>query len=344
MKAGRLFEYNAPVRVVDVPEPKIAGPFDVIVRVGGAGVCGTDLNIQKGLAKDSPKLPYTLGHENAGWVEEVGPVAAAGELRKGDPVILHPFTSCGLCRACRGGNDMHCVNGHFPGLDRDGGYAQFMKTSVRSVIKLADGTDPVPLAPYADAGITSYHAVKKVANLLYPGSTAVVIGIGGLGHFAIQLLKVLTSARVVGVARSNAKLEFAKKLGADAAFPAVNDGGLKDVRDFTNGVGADVVLDFVADKETPNSGVKMIKKGGTYSIIGEGGTVTDTTIDMISREINLIGNLVGTYNELNELMELNRMGRIKITSKVYPMSDVGQVMNELKDGRVLGRCVLDPWK
>ena len=239
---------------------------------------------------------------------------------------------------------MHCVNGHFPGLDRDGGYAQFMKTSVRSVIRLADGTDPVPLAPYADAGITSYHAVKKVATLLYPGSTAVVIGIGGLGHFAIQLLKVLTSARVIGVARSNAKLEFAKKLGADAAFPAANDGALQDVRDFTNGVGADVVLDFVADKETPNSGVKMIKKGGTYSIIGEGGIVTDTTIDMISREINLIGNLVGTYNELNELMELNRMGRIKITSKVYPMSDVVQVMNELKDGKVLGRCVLDPWK
>jgi D-arabinose 1-dehydrogenase-like Zn-dependent alcohol dehydrogenase len=344
MKAARLFEYNAPVRLVEVPDPKITDPFDTIVKVGGAGVCGTDLNIQKGLAKDSPKLPFTLGHENAGWIKEVGSVGTASGLKQGDPVILHPLTSCGFCSACRGGNDMHCVRGHFPGLDSDGGYAQFMKTSARSIIKLADGTDPIPLAPFADAGITSYHAVKKVSPLLYPGSTAVVIGIGGLGHFAIQLLKALTPARVIGVARSTAKLEFARKLGADASFPAGNDGGLNEVRSFTNGIGADVVLDFVADKETPNSGIKMIKKGGTYSIIGEGGTVSDTTIDMISREINIIGNLVGTYNELNELMELNRMGKIRITSQVYPMSDVVNVMNNLKEGKVLGRSVLDPWK
>lgn len=344
MKAARLFEYHKPVRIVDVPQPKIGGPFDVIVRVGGAGVCGTDLNIQRGLAKDSPPLPHTLGHENAGWIEETGSVGEVSGLRKGDPVMLHPFISCGLCRACRAGNDMHCPNGHFPGLDMDGGYAQFLKTSVRSVIKLADGTDPIPLAPYADAGITSYHAVKKVAPQLYPGSTAVVVGIGGLGHFAIQLLKVLTSASVIGIARSNAKVEFAKRLGADAAFPAGQDGGVKAVRDFTNGVGVDVVLDFVADQTTPDNCVKMLRKGGTYCIIGEGGIVSDTTIDMIVRELNLIGSLVGTYNELNELMELNRMGRIKITSKVYPMSDVVQVMQDLKDGKVLGRSVLDPWK
>ena len=218
MKAGRLFEYNAPVRVVDIPEPKIEGPMDVIVKVRGAGVCGTDLNIQKGLAKDSPQASFHTRLLKRRWIEEVGSVAAVNGISKGDPVILHPFTSCGLCRACRGGNDMHCVNGHFPGLDVDGGYAQFLKTSVRSVIRLAKGTDPVPLAPYADAGITSYHAVKKVAPQLYPGSTAVVIGIGGLGHFAIQLLKGLTSASVIGIARSNAKVEFAKRLGSRRRF------------------------------------------------------------------------------------------------------------------------------
>lgn len=344
MKAAQLFEYNKPLRIVDVPEPKIEGPFDVIVKIGGAGVCGTDINIQRGLAKDSPPLPHTLGHENAGWIEDAGSVGASIGLRKGDPVILHPYTSCGFCRACRDGNDMHCPNGHFPGLDIHGGYAQFLKTSVRSVIRLADGTDPVPLGPCADAGITSYHAVKKVAYQLYPGSIAVVVGIGGLGHFAIQLLKVLTSAYVVGIARSTAKVDFAKELGADAAFQAGNDGGLAAVRDYTKGKGADVVLDFVADKETPDTGVKMLKKGGTYCIIGEGGIVSDTTIDMIVRELNLIGSLVGTYNELNELMQLNQMGRIKITSKVYPMSDVVQVMQNLKDGKVLGRSVLDPWR
>jgi len=344
LKAGRLFEFNEPVRIVEVPDPKLEDPMDVIVKVGGAGVCGTDNNIQRGLASPSPTLPYTLGHENAGWIEEVGPVAASAGMKKGDPVILHPLISCGLCKACRAGNDMHCVSSHFPGLNTDGGYAQFLKTSVRSVIRLAAGTDPVPLAPYADAGITSYHAVKRVAAQLYPGTTAVVIGIGGLGHFAIQLLKALTPASVIGIARSNAKVEFARQLGADAAFPAGKDGGLKEVLGFTNGLGADAVLDFVADQGTPDSCVKMIKKGGTYCIIGEGGTVSDPTIDMIVRELNIIGSLVGTYNELSELMELNRMGKIKITSKVYPMSDVVQVMKDLKDGRVLGRSVLDPWK
>jgi len=239
---------------------------------------------------------------------------------------------------------MHCINSRFPGINTDGGYAQFLKTSVRSVIRLATGTDPVPLAPYADAGITSYHAVKKVAPQLQPGTTAVVIGIGGLGHIAIQLLRVLTSASVIGIARSNAKVEFAKQLGADAAFPAGKDGGLKEVLNFTNGIGADAVLDFVADQGTPDTGVKMIKKGGTYCIIGEGGTVSDLTIDMIVRELNLIGSFVGTYNELSELMELDRMGRIKIVSKVYPMSDVVQVMKDLKEGKVLGRSVIDPWK
>ena len=344
MKAGRLFEFNEPVRIVEVPDPKIEGPMEVIVKVGGAGVCGTDNNIQRGLANPSPTLPYTLGHENAGWIEEVGAVAASAGMNKGDPVILHPLISCGLCKACRAGNDMHCVSSHFPGLNTDGGYAQFLKTSVRSVIRLAAGTDPVPLAPYADAGITSYHAVKRVAPQLWPGTTAVVIGIGGLGHFAIQLLKTLTPASVIGIARSNAKVEFARQLGADAAFPAGKDGGLKHVLDFTNGLGADVVLDFVADQDTPDTGVKMLKKGGTYCIIGEGGTVSDPTIDMIVRELNIIGSLVGTYNELSELMELNRMGKIKITSKVYPMSDVVQVMKDLKEGKVLGRSVLDPSK
>ena len=344
MKAGRLFEFNKPLRIVEVPDPLIEGPMDVIIRVGGAGVCGTDNNIQRGVASPLPTLPYTLGHENAGWIEEIGAVAESAGIRKGDPVILHPLISCGLCKACRAGNDMHCANSHFPGLNVDGGYAQFLKTSVRSVIRLAPGTNPIPLAPYADAGITSYHAVKKVASQLYPGTTAVVIGIGGLGHFGVQILKAMTSASVIGIARSNAKVEFARRLGADAAFPAGNDGGLKEVLSFTNGAGVDVVLDFVADQGTPDIGVKMLKKGGTYCVIGEGGTVTDPTIDLLVRELNLMGSLVGTYNELCELMELNRMEKIKITSKVYSMTEVVQVMHDLKDGKVLGRSVLDPWK
>src|SRR5450759_2791288 len=164
MKAVRLFVYNEPVKMVDVPDPKIEAPTDVIVKIGGAGVCRTDLHIIEAVWREAlgnPALPYTIGHENAGWIEEVG--SGVTNLKKGDPVILHPLRSCGLCRACRAGYDMYCEQGIFPGLDgTDGGYAEYLKTSVRSVIKLAPGTDPVPLAPFADAGITAYHAVKRV--------------------------------------------------------------------------------------------------------------------------------------------------------------------------------------
>ena len=143
MRAARLFEYNQPPRVVDVPEPVIDGPFDVIVRIAGAGVCRTDLHIMEAVWREAlgdPKLPYTIGHENAGWIEAVGP--AASHLEKGDPVILHPLRSCGFCRACRAGNDMHCVSASFPGLDgTDGGYAEYLKTSARAVVKLAPGTE-----------------------------------------------------------------------------------------------------------------------------------------------------------------------------------------------------------
>src|SRR5260370_32662392 len=197
MKAARLFEYNQPLKLVEVPEPKITAPSDVIVRLAGAAVFRTDLHLIEAVWRDAlgnPKLPYTIGHENAGFVEEVG--SGVTHLKKGDPVIVHPLVTCGVCRACRAGDDMHCVSNSFPGLDgTDGGYAEFLKTGARSVIKLAAGTDPASLAPYADAGLTAYHAVKKIAPATYPGSTAVVVGVGGLRPFAVQLLPVITTPK-----------------------------------------------------------------------------------------------------------------------------------------------------
>lgn len=343
MKAVRLHEYNKPLKFEEVPDPRIESPFDVIIRIGGAGVCRTDLHIVESVWKDtlSPNLPYIIGHENAGWVEEVG--SAVSGLSKGDPVILHPLMSCGICRACRSGNDMHCINSKFPGLDgTDGGYAEYMKTSVRSVIKLEPGTDPVPLAPFADAGITAYHAVKKIVPLTYPGSITVVIGIGGLGHFAIQLLKCMTTTKVVALDTTKERLAFAKELGADHAILAGSDGGLKEMMEFTNGLGADIILDFVGEHSTPENSLQMIRKGGTYSIIGYGGTVAPTTLDMISRELNIVGNLVGTYNELAELMELNNQGKVHIASSTFPLSDAVEILEELNCGRVIGRAVLVP--
>ena len=186
MKAVRLRSFHQAPVVDEVPEPKISGPLDVVVKIGGAGVCRTDLHIIDGqwdAAMGTP-LPYVLGHENAGWVHEVG--SAVTSVAPGDTVILHPTPTCGLCRACRAGQDMHCGASTFPGLSSDGGMADYLLTSARACVKLDSSTRPQDVAALADAGITAYHAVRKAIPLLYPGTTCVVIGAGGLGHIGIH--------------------------------------------------------------------------------------------------------------------------------------------------------------
>ncbi|MGH3802020.1 MAG: alcohol dehydrogenase catalytic domain-containing protein, partial [Pseudonocardiaceae bacterium] len=179
MRAVRLHDYHKPPVVETVPEPTLSGPLDVIVKIGGAGVCRTDLHIIEGQWAEAmnPTLPYTIGHENAGWVHEVG--EGVTNVAPGDTVILHPLATCGLCRACRAGKDMQCTNAFFPGLsDNDGGMAEYLRTSARSCVKLNPDTQPSAVAALADAGITAYHAVRKAVPLLYPGTTAVVQGAG----------------------------------------------------------------------------------------------------------------------------------------------------------------------
>ncbi|HEX6871251.1 MAG TPA: alcohol dehydrogenase catalytic domain-containing protein, partial [Micromonosporaceae bacterium] len=197
MKAVRLHAYHERPRVEQVPDPAIAGPYDVLVDVGGAGLCRTDLHIVEGQWADITNvgLPYTIGHENAGWVRAAG--SAVEHLKPGDTVILHPKTTCGFCRSCRNGDDMHCEASAFPGIDADGGMAQVIRTSARSVVKLPAQTRPADVAALADAGLTAYHAAKKAVPLLYPGSTCVVIGAGGLGHIGIQCLRAMTATRII---------------------------------------------------------------------------------------------------------------------------------------------------
>src|SRR6195256_6754446 len=197
MRAARLHAYHEPLKLDQVDEPKVSGPLDVVVRIGAAGLCRTDLHIQEGqwAEKSGVQLPYTPGHENAGWVHEVG--SAVTNVVPGDTVILHPLVTCGLCRACRAGDDVHCVNSAFPGLSADGGFADLLKTTARSVVKLAPTLHPKDIAALADAGLTAYHAVRKAAPLLYPGTRVVVIGAGGLGHIGIQCLRALTPAEIV---------------------------------------------------------------------------------------------------------------------------------------------------
>jgi NAD+-dependent secondary alcohol dehydrogenase Adh1 len=341
MRAVRLHGYHQQPRIDDVPEPVAKEPFDVVVRIGGAGVCRTDLHIMEGQwdAAMSPSLPYTIGHENAGWVQEIG--SAVTNVAVGDTVILHPTPTCGLCRACRAGNDMHCENSRFPGLDSDGGMAEYLLTSARACVKLDPSTQPKDVAALADAGITAYHAVRKVVPLLYPGTTAVVIGAGGLGHIGIQCLAALTATNIVVVDRNPDALELARELGADQTVVA--DGAQVDaVKDLTNGAGADVVLDFVAEQGAENEGFAMTGAGGSYSVIGYGGELSVPTLDIISTERNVIGNIVGTYNELAELMVLAQGGKVTLHTKTYPLDAAAEALADLDAGKVRGRAILVP--
>jgi len=341
VKAVRLHEFHTQPVIDEVPEPKIGGPLDVIVKIGGAGVCRTDLHIIEGQWDERmhTPLPYILGHENAGWVHEVGP--AVTNVAAGDTVILHPTPTCGLCRACRVGDDMHCVSSSFPGLSTDGGMAEYLLTSARACVKLEPQTRPADVAALADAGITAYHAVRKAIPLLYPGTACVVIGAGGLGHIGIQCLAALTAARIIVVDRNPDALKLAGQLGAQ--HTVVADGGQAGaVKDLTGGAGAEVVLDFVAEQGAEMDGWNMTAQAGSYFVIGYGGTLHIPTLDIISTERNIIGNIVGTWAELAELMALAQSGKVTLHTRTYPLDAAADALADLDAGRVRGRAILVP--
>jgi NAD+-dependent secondary alcohol dehydrogenase Adh1 len=341
MKAARLHAYHDALKFDEVDEPRVDGPLDVIVRVGAAGLCRTDLHIQEGqwAEKSGVALPYTPGHENAGWVHEIGPAVTNAAV--GDTVIVHPFISCGLCRPCRAGDDMHCLSGSFPGINRDGGFADLLKTSARSVVKLDPSLHPKDIAALADAGLTAIHAVKKAIPVLEPGTKAVVIGAGGLGHIGIQCLKAMTAAEIIVVDPSEPALALAGELGADHVV-RVDGSQVNTVAELTDGLGAEAIIDFVGEKGAIQDGIAMVRDGGFYYVIGYGENIDIPTIDIISREISFIGNLVGTYTDLDELMTLTAQGKVSLHTSTYPLEAINDAMADLDNGRLRGRGILVP--
>ncbi|KAF0970108.1 MULTISPECIES: NAD(P)-dependent alcohol dehydrogenase [Gordonia] len=341
MRAVQVVGYHDKLQLNEVPAPEITGPHDVIVRIGGAGVCRTDLHILEGQweAKSGVALPYTIGHENAGWVEAIGD--AVTNVAVGDKVILHPLITCGLCRACRFGDDVHCENSRFPGIDTDGGYAEFLKTTARSVVKIDDSLEPADVAALADAGLTAYHAAAKVARMTRPGDTCVVIGAGGLGHIGIQVLAAISALRIVVVDRNPDAVELATEVGAEIGIVA--DGThVQQVLDLTDGHGAEAVLDFVGEGGATAEGTAMLRRAGSFFVVGYGENIDVPTIDVISTEINFIGNLVGSYNDLGELMDLAARGKVKLHTSTYALADFQQALDDLDAGRVRGRAILVP--
>ena len=341
MKAVRVVGYHENLQMKDIPKPELQGPLDVIVKIGAAGVCRTDLHIleEQWEPKTHVPLPYTIGHENAGWVESVG--EAVTNVKPGDKVILHPLMTCGQCRPCRFGDDVHCQNNLFPGIDTDGGYAEFLRTSSRSCVKLDDSLEPADVAALADAGLTAYHAAAKAARKLRPGDVCVIVGAGGLGHIGIQVMKAISPAKLVVIDRNPDALKLASEIGADVTF--LGDGSHVDkVLELTGGNGAEAILDFVGEGGATAEGVRMLRRAGDYYVIGYGENINVPTIDIISTEINFIGNLVGSYTDLQELMVLAAEGKVKLHTQQYKLDDFQKAIDDLDAGNVRGRAILVP--
>lgn len=343
MRAVRLTEWESDPVVTDVSVPEPQGP-EVLVEVAAAGLCRTDLHIMRSPAGAYPyELPFTLGHESAGRVAALGPDASGVQV--GDPVVVYSRWGCGTCWQCINGRDNACVRTHLGphggGLGRDGGLAEYLIVPSARYLVPAPGLDPVRAAPLADAALTSYHAVKLSLAQLHSESTAVVLGVGGLGHMAVQVLKAITPARIVAVDLRDGALEMARAAGADATLSAE---GLtaERVRAETDPDGASVVLDFVGNSTTLTLAAASVAQGGDVTFVGRGGGELRVAPGLVPYETTVRMPTWGTVAELAEVVALATSGAIHSEAEVYDLEDAVSAYGKLRRGDILGRAVVVP--
>lgn len=322
---------GSPLDLEEVATPRVVNPMDVVVRVTAAGVCRTDLHLLTG-EMEAP-LPLILGHENAGYVHEIG--AGVTTVAVGDPVICFPFISDGLSVQERAGLDTDAPGRTTPGITVDGGYAEFLLSNERSMLKVPANADLAQLATLTDAGLAAYRACKKAAALVRPGDTVMIFGVGGLGHLAVQIVKALSPARVVAVDTNPAARSFALECHADVAVSP----------DEVSSVlpqGARACLDFVGIDMTAKLGIDSLTFGGAYFAVGVGGSVSTSLADIVTGERRIEGVYVGTYTDLMEVSELAISGKITPRVVRYSLSEANMALRDLSQSSFLGRAVLIP--
>ena len=343
MKALRLVRWGKPAELSELPIPE-PGPGQILIKIAGAGACHSDLHLMDWPEGTLPwKVPFTLGHENAGWVERLG--AGVTAFAKGDAVLVYGPWGCGRCRPCRLGRENYCerageigVSGG--GLGLDGGMAEYLLVpSARFLVPLGD-LDPVKAAPLSDAALTPYHAIAKSRDRLQPGATAVVIGVGGLGQMAIQLLRATTGARVIAVDTDDRKLEMARKLGADVVLRS--SAGPEAIRKATAGVGADLVLDVVGADATLALAAKAVRAEGRIVIIGLAGGTLPLSFFGVPYGAEVATSYWGTIPELIELVALARAGKIQLEVETFPLDRALEAYERLRRGEIRGRAVVVP--
>ncbi len=348
MQALRLPDWRTAIELTEVDQPE-PGPGQVVIKVGGAGACHSDIHLMDefdaGVVPWNP--PFTLGHENAGWVYALG--EGVEGLEEGQPVAVYGPWGCGRCVRCRQGMETYCENlmeapipGGGGGLGLDGGMAEYMLIPhERFLVPLPDGLDPVKAAPLTDAGLTPYHAVRRSLPKLTPDATAVVIGVGGLGHMGVQLLSAMTASRIIAVDMRESALKLAKEHGADIALKS-DDTTADQIRAATGGRGADVVLDFVGADATLAIGAAAARQMGDLSIVGIGGGSLNVSFFSVPYELSVQTTYWGSRPELAELLELAGRGVVESEVTTYPLEDAVTAYEDLKAGTVSGRAVVVP--
>ncbi|MEV0328791.1 NAD(P)-dependent alcohol dehydrogenase [Micromonospora echinospora] len=349
MRALRLPDWKSEPELVEVDEPT-PGPGQVVIRVGAAGACHSDLHLmhdfEAGTVPWNP--PFTLGHENAGWVHALGPGVTGLEV--GQPVAVYGPWGCGTCARCQLGIDTYCENpagapvpGGGGGLGLDGGMAEYLLVpAARLVVPLPEGLDPVQAAPLTDAGLTPYHAVRRSWGKLPPGSTALVIGVGGLGHVGVQILKATTSARVIAVDTRDEALALARECGADLALRSGEE-AVAEIRAATpGGRGADVVLDFVGVDTTLRMGAASARTVGDLTIVGIGGGTLPVSYFSVPYEVSIQTTYWGSRPELVEVLDLGARGLVRPKTTTFGLDEAVDVYRRLQAGEVAGRAVIVP--
>ncbi|MFI0039902.1 NAD(P)-dependent alcohol dehydrogenase [Streptomyces mutabilis] len=344
MKALQYRAIGAPPEVVTVPDPE-PGPGQVLLKVTAAGVCHSDIAVMGWPAEGFPyELPLTLGHEGVGTVAALGDGVTG--LNEGDAVAVYGPWGCGTCAKCAEGKENYCLRAgelgiHPPGLGRPGSMAEYLLVDDPRHLVPLDGLDPVAAVPLTDAGLTPYHAVKRSLPKLVPGSTAVVIGAGGLGHVAIQLLRALTSARVVALDVSEDKLRLAREVGAHETV--LSDEKAADaVRELTGGLGAEAVFDFVGAAPTVRTAGAVAAVEGDVTLVGIGGGSIPVGFGLLPFEVSVSAPYWGSRGELIEVLDLARSGAVSVHTETYSLDDAPLAYARLHEGKVNGRAVILP--
>ncbi|NUR43439.1 MAG: NAD(P)-dependent alcohol dehydrogenase [Streptomyces sp.] len=344
MKALQYRTIGAPPEVVTVPDPE-PGPGQVLLKVTAAGVCHSDIAVMSWPAEGFPyDLPLTLGHEGVGTVAALG--AGVSGVREGDSVAVYGPWGCGTCAKCAEGKENYCLRAEElgirpPGLGAPGSMAEYLLVDDPRHLVPLDGLDPVAAVPLTDAGLTPYHAIKRSLPKLVPGSTAVVIGAGGLGHVAIQLLRALTPARVIALDVGEDKLRLAREVGAHEAV--LSDAGAADaVRALTGGLGAEAVFDFVGAEPTVRTAGAVAAVEADVTIVGIGGGTLPVGFGHLPFEVSVTAPYWGSRGELIEVLGLARAGAVSVHTETYSLDEAPLAYERLHAGKVNGRAVILP--